>query len=114
MPSITVSLNIKDDPQVSCDPPQCPVDNGNHKIKWKHGGSTDFTFDSIEDLPSSTFSTPQADDPAHPDWFICTDTNQKSETYSYTVWVLDSDGNRHSTQKTSEGGGDSVPCIKNN
>lgn len=114
MASVTVSLNINNDPQVSCEPPECIVDHGNHDITWKHGGSTDFTFDSIDGLPSSTFTTPQADAPPHSDWFICDDNNQDPGTFSYTVWVKDSSGNRHSTNNTTAGGGDSVPCIKNN
>lgn len=116
MADITVSLNVNSDPAVSCNPSQCTIDRGNQDITWKHGGSTDFTFQSITGLPSSVFSTPQADGPSHPDWFICSDNNQEpaEEPYPYTVTVLGPNGQQYSTNKTTGSGGESVPNIKNN
>lgn len=116
MADVTVSLNVNNNPAVSCEPPQCVVDHGNHDITWKHGGSTDFTFQSITGLPTSIFTTPQADAPSHPDWFICGDNNQQAEEdpHPYTVTVLGPNGQQYSTNKTTGGGGQTVPCIKNN
>lgn len=110
MTDITVKLNINGSPPVTCDPPGFSANRGNQEIKWKHGGTEDFTFPSnaLTGLPDPPFSSLNVTS----NEITVQDNDTGPGVYGYTIYVV-SDANGQTYSTLGSQGNDPVPCIKN-
>jgi|SwirhisoilCB2_FD_contig_71_2052896_length_1408_multi_3_in_0_out_0_2 hypothetical protein len=109
MTDITVKLDINGNPAVTCVPPTFSANRGNQQIKWKTGGSQNFTFSSLTGLSDPPFSLPPN---VTSDEVTVEDNDTGPAVYGYTIYVV-SDANGQTYSTLGSQGTDPVPCIKN-
>jgi hypothetical protein len=109
--TVTVSLDISADPPVTVSTQNLIIDStGDQTINWVPGGSTSFTFKSLEVItdPNPITVTSVTDS-----LVIATDDNEAPGTYTYRI-VVTSDNVQYSTDQSGVTGGDpGDPTVEN-
>ena len=112
--SITVTLNVGNNPPVTCDPGKHHKKKGTKgKVIWERADGSDFTFCALE-IAGACFSNLHIED----DLITIFDDNSGNGTvgdYRYTLIVRSADGmNFYSTETAQPVQGGNDPTIRNN
>jgi hypothetical protein len=109
--TVTVSLDTSADPPVTVSTQNLIIDStGDQIINWVPGGSTTFTFTSLEitTIPNPITVTSVADS-----LVVATDDNEAPGTYTYRI-VVTSNNLQYSTDQSGATGGDpGDPSLEN-
>jgi hypothetical protein len=108
--NVNVSVNLNNDPPVTCAPPTVPVARtGVSQIVWHLPSG--YTFVQLEIVPAAGSVFTSAKLGANNT--VSVDDDNTPTTHSYVLTVRDEDGNEYST-KPGMLGGNGGPTIRNN